>query len=68
MQQESSAARAGAMASDWYHLGRVQTLEELGQIVDQLNTQQINSYLADHPPRDFTIVTLGNRPLEVSTP
>jgi predicted Zn-dependent peptidase len=68
MQQESSAARAGAMASDWYHLGRVQTLEELGQIVDQLNTQQINAYLADHPPRDFTIVTLGNRPLEVSTP
>ena len=65
MQQESSIARAGAIARDWYHLGRVRTLDELGAIVDGLSCDSINAYLAAHPPRDFTIVTLGSKPLEV---
>jgi predicted Zn-dependent peptidase len=66
MQQESSPARSSSLAADWYHLGRPQTLEELGAIVDGLNCDRINRYLADHPPRDFTIVTLGAKPLETS--
>lgn len=64
MQQESSSARSGAVARDWYHLGQVRTLAELGQLVDDLSCASINEYLAAHPPRDFTIVTLGPRPLE----
>jgi predicted Zn-dependent peptidase len=64
MQQESSTARSGAIAADWYHLGRVQTLDELGQIVDGLTCTSINRYLADHPPRDFIVVTLGAEQLE----
>jgi predicted Zn-dependent peptidase len=65
MQQESSSARSGAVARDWYHLGRVQTLDELSRRVDDLTSQSINQYLAAHPPRDFTIVTLGPEALEV---
>ena len=65
MQQESSIARAGAIARDWYHLGRVRTLEEIGRLLDDLSCQSINAYLAAHPPGDFTIVTLGPEPLEV---
>lgn len=64
MQQESSPARSGAMAADWYHLGRVQTLQEVAQIIDDLSCASINRYLADHPPRDFKIVTLGAQKLE----
>jgi predicted Zn-dependent peptidase len=30
MQQESTAARAGSLASDWYYLGRVRTVDEIG--------------------------------------
>ena len=64
MQQESSPARSGAIAADWYHRGRVHTVEELGRIVDGLTCESINAYLASHPPRDFSIVTLGERALE----
>lgn len=65
MQQESSAARSSAVARDWYHLGRVRSVEELGRLVDQLTCERINAYLAEHPPQDFTIVTLGPHALEV---
>jgi len=65
MQQESSSARSSAIARDWYLLGRVRTLEEIGGLVDGLTCRSINDYLVEHPPRDFAIVTLGPRPLEV---
>lgn len=65
MQQESSAARSSSLARDWYHLGRVRSLDELGGLIDDLSSRSINAYLAQHPPRDFTVVTLGPRTLEV---
>ena len=65
MQQESSPARSGSMAAEWYHLGRTQTLDELGQIIDNLNVKNINTYLAAHPPHQFTTVTLGAKPLKI---
>jgi predicted Zn-dependent peptidase len=66
MQQESSSSRSGAIARDWFHLGRVRTLTEVGRLVDGLSCESINAYLAAHPPGDFTVVTLGSKPLEVS--
>ncbi len=65
MQQESSSARAGSIAADWYYLGRVQTLEEVRAIVEGLTCDSINSYLAAHPPDDFLVVTLGQQTLEI---
>jgi predicted Zn-dependent peptidase len=65
MQQESSSARSSAIARDWYHLGRVRTLDEVGALVDALTCETINAYLAKNPPREFTIVTLGPEPLEM---
>ena len=65
MQQESSSARSSAMARDWYLLGRVRTLDEVASSVDALSAASINAYLKRNPPRDFTVVTLGPRPLEV---
>jgi predicted Zn-dependent peptidase len=65
MQQESSTSRSGSIASDWYFLGRVRTLEELGAIIDGLTCDSINRYLAANPPRDFRVVTLGERELEI---
>jgi predicted Zn-dependent peptidase len=65
MQQESSSARSGSIARDWYHLGRARTLEEVGALVDALSCESINAFLAANPPRDFTVVTLGPSPLEV---
>jgi len=64
MQQESSPSRSAAIAADWYHLGRVQTVDELRRIIDGLSCDTINAYLSSHPPRDFTTVTLGANQLE----
>lgn len=64
MQQESSSARSGALARDWFYLGRVRTLDEIEAIVDALTPESINAYLAKNRPSDFTIVTLGPKPLE----
>jgi predicted Zn-dependent peptidase len=63
MQQESSSARSGAIAREWYHLGRVRTMEEIGRLVDSLTCESLGRYLASNPPRDYTIVTLGQKPL-----
>lgn len=65
MQQESSSARSASVARSWYHLGRVRTLEEIAERIDELTVQSINAYLAEHPPGELTIVTLGPRELEV---
>lgn len=65
MQQESSPARSGSMAGDWYHLGRIRTLDEIEQVFDSLTTGGINKYLAEHPPSDFLVATLGEQPLEL---
>jgi predicted Zn-dependent peptidase len=65
MQQESSAARSGAIAREWYHLGRARTLDEIGQVIDALTSDSINGYLRANPPHDLLVVTLGPEPLEV---
>ena len=65
MQQESTSARSGSIARDWYHLGRVRTLDELGRQVDELSAHSINAYLDEHPPADFTFATLGPQALKI---
>ena len=65
MQQESTSARSGAIARDWYHLGRIRSLDEVGRLVDALTSADINDFLQSHPPSDFTFATLGPHPLEL---
>ncbi|MFH1266997.1 MAG: insulinase family protein, partial [Planctomycetota bacterium] len=65
LQQESTSSRSRSIAVDWYHLGRAQTLDEVGDRIDALTHHSINAYLAEHPPGDFTIVTVGPQELEV---
>ncbi|MCH2123380.1 MAG: insulinase family protein [Pirellulaceae bacterium] len=65
MQQESSASRSSSIAADWYFLQRVQTLDEISQKIDVLSCESINEYLRKNPPGDFTVVTLGEQPLEM---
>lgn len=63
MQQESTGARARAMASDWYYLGRIRSFDEVQTAIDGLSARQILDHLHRHPPGAFHIVTLGPRPL-----
>jgi predicted Zn-dependent peptidase len=66
MQQESTRARAGSLASDWYHLGRVRPFDEIQGAIDALTPAAIVAYLQRKPAADFTIVTLGPKALEVA--
>ncbi|MGA2799064.1 MAG: pitrilysin family protein [Thermoguttaceae bacterium] len=65
MQQESSSARSSSVAYDWYHLGRARTLDEVEQLIDALSSRGISAYLQEHPPKDFTVVTIGPSQLEM---
>lgn len=65
MQQESSSARSGAIAREWYHLGRARSLDEIGGLIDALTAESINGFLEKNPPQDLLVVTLGPEPLEV---
>jgi len=66
MQQESTSARAGALASDWYYLGRVRSLDEIQAAISGLTPPRILDHVRRYPPRGFTIVTLGPRPVRLN--
>ncbi len=66
MQQESSSSRASSVARDYYHLGRVTTLDEIHEKVDSLSVHSILQYVEEHPAEHFTVLTLGPQPLEVN--
>jgi predicted Zn-dependent peptidase len=63
MQQESTGARAGSLASDWYYLGRVRSFDEIQSAVDSLTPAVIGGHLRRYPPTDFCVVVLGPQPL-----
>jgi predicted Zn-dependent peptidase len=65
MQQESCRSRASTIFGDWFHLGRVKTIEELNEVINGLTVDAINDYLQRNPPSDFDVVTLGSSPLEL---
>jgi len=65
MQEESSSARAGTLASDWYYLGRVRSFDEIEAGINALTPKKIVQHLRRYPPSDFTIVTLGPESLRV---
>ena len=66
MQEESTSARAGSLSSDWYYLGRVRSFDEIQSAVNALSPVSIQRYLDRCPPKDFTIVTLGPKPLSIT--
>lgn len=64
MQQESSRSRAASIAGDYFHLGKVRTLDEVTDIINGLTVERINEYIAANPPCDFNLVSLGQNQLE----
>jgi len=65
MQEESSRSRAGSIARDQWVLGRVRPTEEILDAINKVQPQDIRAYYEAHPPRDFTVVTLGPSTLQV---
>jgi predicted Zn-dependent peptidase len=65
LQSESSSSRAGAIGGDYYMLGRVRTLDEVKQRIDETSVESVLGFLHSHPFRDFTVVTIGPKGVRV---
>lgn len=63
MNQESTAARASSIASDWFYLGRVRSFDEISAAIHRLSPRMIQDYLERFPVEPMTLVTLGPEPL-----
>jgi predicted Zn-dependent peptidase len=60
MAQESSRSRSGALAADWYFLGRVRPIDEIAAELDALTPQSVSEYAANlRELEKTTILTLG---------
>lgn len=66
MQQESTMSRASSIARDFYHLNRVNTLEEVREKIDALTIERVLEYVHSHTPDQLTVLTIGPDPLEVN--
>jgi len=66
LQSESSSSRASAIGSDYYILGRVRSLDEIKDKIEQTSAESVLGFLQDHPFNDFTIVTIGPQQVNVT--
>jgi predicted Zn-dependent peptidase len=69
MQGESTAARAAALGSDWYRLGRCRSLGELSAEVDAVTLDSLNGWIGRAMGADWrkaiTVCTVGKSALRV---
>ena len=63
MQEESSRARAGALARDMWILGRVRSLDEITGAINAVTTKSIADFYQSCPVGAPSVVTLGAREL-----
>jgi predicted Zn-dependent peptidase len=66
MQGESTSARASALASDWYHLGRLRSLRELSAAIESVTGADVLDYLRAFPAEQFTVMVIGPEPVDTS--
>ncbi len=64
MSEESSRSRAGAIARDWWMLGRIRSLDEVTQKIKLVTPSSIAAMYERFPPQNFSVVTLGPKKLE----
>ena len=65
MQGESTSARAGAIAHDYFMRGRIRTLDEIKNAIDSVSLADVNDYLKANKPGPYTIVTVGPKELKL---
>lgn len=63
-EQESCSARASQNAADWLYLGRLVNRKEVLTRVDALTIDKLKTHVAEYPPKNRSLVTLGEKKLE----
>ena len=66
LQSESSSNRAAGTGGDYYTLGRVRSLDEIKNKIEQTTVDSVLGFLRNNKFKDFTVVTIG--PKEVHPP
>jgi predicted Zn-dependent peptidase len=66
MQSESSSSRAGRIGGDYYLLGRVRSLDEIKNKIEQTTVDSVLDFLRNNKFKDFTAVTIGPKELKVN--
>jgi predicted Zn-dependent peptidase len=66
MDGESTGARAGTIAHDFFMRGRMRGLDEIKSEIDAVSLDRINAHLKKQQPTHFTIVTVGQSKLKMS--
>lgn len=64
MQSESSSSRAGSIATDFYMLGRVRTLDEIKREIDKTSVDSVLDFLQRNKFTEFTVVTIGPKEIK----
>ncbi|MHC4365212.1 MAG: M16 family metallopeptidase [Planctomycetota bacterium] len=65
LQSESSSSRASGIGIDYYMLGRVRSLDEIKDRIEQTTVESVEGFLRKHQFKDFTVVTIGPREITV---
>lgn len=65
MQGESTSARAHAIASDWYLLGRLRSLQEISESIDRVQAGDVIEYVKAYPPAPLTVLVVGPQALKL---
>ena len=65
LSSESSSSRAGSIAGDYYMLGRVRSLDEIKEKIDQTSVDSVLGFLRSNKFTDFTAVTIGPKQVTV---
>jgi predicted Zn-dependent peptidase len=64
MQGESTSSRSSSLASDWHHLRRLRSLQEISEAVEKISVADVMDHLRQHPAKDFTVLVVGPEPLD----
>jgi len=65
LSSESSSSRAGSIASDYYILGRVRSLDEIKEKIEETSVDSVLVFLRSNKFKDFTVVTIGPKQVTV---
>lgn len=65
LSSESSSSRAGSIASDYYMLGRVRSLDEIKEKIEATSVDSVLDFLRNNKFKDFTVVTIGPKQVTV---
>lgn len=67
MQQESSLSRSATLAADFYHLGRVRSIDEIRLALASISADDVSRHAKDLDLENRTILTLGPEPLRIGS-